>query len=197
VPELREFCPHCGSALRSRREPWPGAATAGRSEDELVRNRKRVLVIGAAILLTFGLVGKASWFGATINLGSGHRHKGPVSVQADQLFRAYRDNAHAADRRYGRREIVATGEFLRIAPDGSGDPDLRLKTSDPDAPLGIDLIRASQGQATELKPGQTVTVSCERVDRTGDERWLRNCAIQEVRGPGAAQSPPAAKPANG
>jgi hypothetical protein len=119
-------------------------------------------------------------------------------VEAQQLFQAYRDDADAADEEYGDREIVATGEFLRIAPDGRGDPDLRLKTSDPAAPLGIDLIRASHGQATQLRPGQTITVSCAGVGRTGEERWLRNCAIQTVKegsaGPAASPAPPPKAP---
>ena len=45
-----------------------------------------------------------------------------------------------ADRaRFADREMVVTGEFLRIVPDGYGSLDMRLKTSNPEAPLGIDL----------------------------------------------------------
>ena len=70
--------------------------------------------------------------------------------------------------------------------------------TDPEAPLGIDLIRASHEQAMQLRPGQTVTVSCQRVNRTGEERWLQNCAIQTVEGSGDSASPasPADAPAD-
>jgi hypothetical protein len=110
-------------------------------------------------------------------------------VQAEQFFQAYRRNPRAANGEFRHREMVVTGEFVRVAPDANGDPDLRLKTSDPDAPLGIDLIRASHRQAAQLRPGQVVTVSCERVDRTGEEHWLRNCAIQTVRAASPSASP--------
>ncbi|HZC37838.1 MAG TPA: hypothetical protein VE221_04095, partial [Sphingomicrobium sp.] len=61
-----------------------------------------------------------------------------------------------------------------------------------DAPLGVDLDRVSVDQATRLQPGQTVTVSCHRVARTGDERWLQDCAIQPT---GEVSAAPATPPA--
>ena len=191
VSPLREYCPQCGTPIhRAPREGRP-AGPVPRSEEELKRNRRNVLVIGAAILLTVGVVGKISWFGPSIDIRSDERRRGPAVVKAEEVFQAYRRDARAADRQFRRREMVVTGEFLRITPDGQGDPDLRLKTTDPEAPLGIDLIRASHEQAMQLRPGQTVTVSCQRVNRTGEERWLQNCAIQTVEGSGAAASPSA------
>ena len=191
VPAYREFCPKCGAPIhRSRRERL-SAQPGARSDEELKRNRRKVLVIGAAILLAMGIAGKVSWVGTSIEHESEDRPRGPAVVQAQQLFDAYRDDPRAADKLYRRREMVVTGQFVRIAPDGRGDPDLRLATSDPQAPLGIDLIRASHEQATQLRPGQTITVSCERVDRTRDERWLRNCAIQTVKETEATAPAPA------
>lgn len=190
VSALREFCPHCGTSLHRDARDVRGPSTE-RSEEELKRNRKTVLIAGAALLLALGVMGKGSWFMTRIDLGGDESRRAPAVVQAEQFFQAYRQDPHKADKLYRHREMVVTGEFLRIAPDGSGDPDLRLKTSDPEAPLGVDLIRASQGQATELKPGQIITVSCERVGRTGEERWLRNCAIQTVRDTAAPAAAPA------
>jgi len=192
VSPEREFCPACGTPIRlGRRGRGPGGRRpTERSDEELKSNRKRVLIIGAAILFTLGIVSRGSWFGATIDHDSADRPRGPAVVEAQQLFQAYRDDPRAANRQYGHREMVVTGEFVRIAPDGNGDPDLRLKTSDPAAPLGIDMIRASHEQATQLRPGQIVTVSCARVDRTGDERWLRSCAIQSVSEARAVPAPP-------
>lgn len=199
VSPLREYCPHCGTPIHQSRRDRLTDGSGGRSDEELKSNRKKVLIIGGALLLAFGVMGKISWFSSTIDFGDHERRRGPAVVQAEQLFQAYRDAPRAADKRFRHREMVVTGEFVRIAPDGMGDPDLRFKTSDPAAPLGVDLIRASQGQATQLRPGQTVTVSCERVDRTGEERWLRNCAIQTVRDSAAApaQSAAPAAPAGG
>jgi hypothetical protein len=192
LPAFREFCPHCGTPTkRGLRGHRPGGPFE-RTEDELKRNRRKVLIIGAALLLTTGIVGKISWFGASIDHDPPERPRGAAVVQAQQLFQAYRDDADAADALYGGREMIVTGEFVRIAPDGHGDPDLRLRTSDPEAPLSVDLIRAAHDQATQLRPGQTVTVSCAHVDRTGEERWLRNCAIQPVKEGGESPSPPAA-----
>jgi len=187
VSPEREFCPACGAPIRlGRRGRGPAGRGLGgsrpieRSEEELKGNRKRVLVIGAALLFALGIFGKLNFFPSHIDIGSHDRPRGPVVVEAQQLFQAYRDDPRAADRKYGHRNMVVTGEFVRIAPDDRGDPDLRLKTSDPEAPLGIDMIQAAFEQATTLRPGQIVTVSCARVDRTGEERWLRNCAIQSV-----------------
>ena len=198
VSPEREFCPACGTPIRlGRRGRGPsgrrpdGSGPTERSEEELRGNRKRVLVLGAALLFGLAIFGKLNFFSPThIDIGSHDRPRGPAIVEAQQLFQAYRDDPRAADRQYGRREMVVTGEFVRIAPDGRGDPDLRLKTSDPAAPLGIDMIPASFDQATTLRPGQIVTVSCARVDRTGDERWLRSCAIQSVSEAHAVPAPP-------
>ena len=205
--EQREFCPKCGTplhrSLRRRAQAAPGAAI----DPDLKRNRRRALAVGVVILLALGSIGKISWFDGPIHINTDHGRgqdrggedrNAPAIVQAQQLFDAYQRDEDAADEEYDGREMVVTGEFVRIAPDSQGDPDLRLKTSDPNAPLGVDLIRASHGSAAQLRPGQTITVSCERVDRTGDERWLRNCAIQNVAEatPGSAPSPaPAAKSA--
>ncbi|WP_225421628.1 OB-fold putative lipoprotein [Sphingomonas parva] len=164
------------------------------------RNRARVLVIGAALLLAAGVVGKGDWFPIRIN-GDSHESResregprGAAIVPVQQLIQAYRDDPDAADDLYRHREMVVTGPFVRIAPDGQGDPDLRLGTSDPAGQFGADLIRASHEQATRLRPGQVVTVGCQRIDRSGDERWLRNCAIQSVADVGASAPPAAPAP---
>lgn len=151
VPLLREFCPKCGAAtdpgLRDslqrgpggRQNPEPGPA--GRSPEELKRNRKTVLIGAAALLLALGVAGKFSWPGHMVHFESRERHeaKGPVTIDADQLYQAYRDDPDGATRRFGGREMVVSGEFIRIVPDGWGSLDLRLKTSNPEKPLGIDV----------------------------------------------------------
>jgi hypothetical protein len=193
VSALREFCPHCGTPMhRSSVERGPGAP-GGRSDDELKHNRRNVLIIGAAVLAVAGITSRSAWFGATFHLGSHHRERGPVVIDAQQVYDAYRDDAHAAARRFRDREMVVSGEFVRIVPDGQGNPDLRLKTSDPDAPLGVDLAAISYEPAARLKPGQRVTVSCQRITGSGDDRWLQNCAIQNAAGgqPAAPASSPA------
>jgi hypothetical protein len=177
---------------RSRSEPEPDAAV-GRSPDELKRNRRNVLIVAAALLAVGGITSRSSWFGTTFHLGSHHRDSGPVVIDAQQVYDAYRDDAHAAARRFRGREMVVSGEFVRIVPDGQGNPDLRLKTSNPEAPLGADLVQMSYDQAARLKPGQLVTVSCQRITGSGDDRWLQNCAIQSAgEARAAAPTPPAA-----
>src|SRR3954471_7064681 len=138
---------------RSRSKPEPGAPV-GRPDDELKRNRRNVLIVAAGLLAIAGISGNSSWFGGVIHLGTFHRDRGPVVIDAQQIYDAYRDDAHAAARRFRRHEMIVSGEFVRIVPDGQGNPDLRLKTSNPDGPLGADLIPISYDQAARLKPGQ-------------------------------------------
>jgi hypothetical protein len=196
VSALREFCSHCGAPMhRSSSVREPGAPD-GRSDEELKRNRRKILIVGAALLAVAGITSRSAWFGTTFHIGSHHRERGPVVIDAQQVYDAYRDDAHAAARRFRGREMVVSGEFVRIVPDGQGNPDLRLKTSDPEAPLGVDLAPISYEAAARLKPGQLVTVGCQRITGSGDDRWLQNCAIQNVAGgqPAAPAPSPAAAP---
>ena len=193
VPPLREFCPKCGTptdpGLRERLQRREGT----RSPEELKRNRKTVLIGAAALLLALGVAGKFSWPGHIIHFESREHHatKGPVTVEADQLYQAYRDDPDAAAKRFGGREMVVSGEFIRIVPDGWGSLDLRLKTSNPEKPLGIDVADLALEDAKKLRPGQRVTVSCQHMGSGGDVLWVQNCAIQPTAGGAAASSPPA------
>ncbi len=120
-------------------------------------------------------------------------------IQAQQLVDAYREDEHAADRRFDDREMVVSGEFLRIVPDGYGSLDLRLKTSDPDRPLGVDVAGIAIDDAKKLQPGQQVTVSCQGMGDGDDIVWVRECAVQSAadaapagpKPPGPPPPPPA------
>jgi hypothetical protein len=117
-----------------------------------------------------------------------------VTIEADQLHRAYRDDPDEAAERFDGREMVVGGEFLRIVPDGYGSLDLRLRTSDPDEPLGIDVAQLAIEDAKQLVPGQRVTVSCQHMGSGGDELWVQDCAIQlgaDAALPPSKTSPPA------
>lgn len=173
-------------------------ARGPRPDEELKGNRTRVLVVGAGILVVLGVMGRLNWPSVPIHIG-GHHHqqaRGPVTIGAEQLYQAYRDDPDSAGKRFDGREMVVSGAFVRTVPDGYGSIDMRLKTANPEAPLGVDLDGVSVSQATQLKPGQQVTVSCHRVARTGDERWLQDCVIQPP-GEGAAQAAPSPPPAPG
>jgi hypothetical protein len=195
VPPLREFCPKCGTptdpGLRERLQRHPST----RSPEELKRNRKTVLIGAAALLLALGVAGKFSWPGHFIHIESHHRDgpKGPVTIDADQLYQAYRDDPDGAAKRFGGREMVVSGEFIRIVPDGWGSLDLRLKTSNPEKPLGIDVAQLALDDAKKLRPGQRVTVSCQHMGSGGDLLWVQDCAIQAA-GPADAAQPPAPTP---
>jgi hypothetical protein len=195
VDPLREFCPNCGAATDPRLRQSLRREPGGRSPEELSRNRKTVLIGAAALLLALGVAGKFSWPGHIIHIESDERHeaKGPVTIDADQLYRAYRDDPDAAAKRFGNREMVVSGEFLRIVPDGWGSLDLRLKTSDPEKQLGIDVTDLAVEDAKKLRPGQRVTVSCQHMGSGGDVLWVQNCAIQSP-GPSDVAQPPAPTP---
>ena len=79
--------------------------------------------------------------------------RGPVTIGAAQLFEAYHADPQAAGRRFGDREMVVSGAFVRTVPDGYGSIDMRLKTNHPEIPLGIDLDGVSVDAATKLEPG--------------------------------------------
>ena len=172
------------------RESWRGRGT--RPPEELKRNRKTVLIGTAALLVVLGIGSGLSWPGRIIHIESGHRDepKGPVTIDADQLYQAYRDDPDTAAKRFGGREMVVSGEFLRIVPDGWGSLDLRLKTSNPERPLGIDVAQLALDDAKKLQPGQRVTVSCQHMGSGGDVLWVQDCAIQPAAGGSAAPSPP-------
>jgi hypothetical protein len=189
VPPLREFCPKCGTPTDPGLRESRLRAAGVRPKDELKRNRRTVFIGGAALLLALGVAGQLSWPGRIIQIESRHRDepRGPVTIEADQLYQAYRDDAHAAAKRFGGREMVVSGEFLRIVPDGYGSLDLRLKTSNPERPLGIDVAQLALDEAKNLRPGQRVTVSCQRMGSGGDVLWVQDCAIQ----PGQASPSPA------
>jgi len=162
--------------------------------------RKAVLVGGAAVLLGLGVAGQFAWpwSGSTTGTESDAqaRPRGPVTIEADQLHRAYRDDPNAAAERFDGREMVVSGEFLRIVPDGYGSLDLRLKTSDPAEPLGVDVAQIAIEDAKRLVPGQRVTVSCQQMGSGGDELWVQDCAIQ-LGGDAALPSSPPSAPARG
>ena len=182
VSPLREFCPKCGTptdpGLRSVRNRLAG----GRPPEDIKSNRKRVFMIGAAVLLSALAIGSGNWF----DWHSDHRPsiphrqevRGPVTIDADQLYAAFRDDPQSAARRFAGREMVVTGEYLRIVPDGYGSLDLRLKTSNPEEPVGVDVAGVAIEDAKKLRPGQQVTVSCKSMGNGGDTLWVRDCAIQ-------------------
>jgi hypothetical protein len=189
---LREFCPKCGTPTDPGLRESLRRGSGGRSKDELKRNRKTVLIGTAALLLALGIGGGLSWPGRLIHIESRDRDepKGPVTIDADQLYQAYRDDPDTAAKRFGGREMVVSGEFLRIVPDGWGSLDLRLKTSNPEKPLGIDVAQLALDDAKRLRPGQRVTVSCQQMGSGGDVLWVQDCAIQPTGEDGAAPSSP-------
>jgi hypothetical protein len=198
VPVLREFCLNCGAptdpGLRERRHRL---GQGQRTDGELKSNRKTVL-IAAAALLGLGVLGN-SWFGPDFDFDSDDRPaiaapRGPVTIEADELYMAYRDNPRGSAERFGGREMVVSGEFLRIVPDGYGSLDLRLKTSNPEEQLGVDLAQLAIEDGKKLLPGQRVTVSCQQMGSGGDELWVQDCAIQPMAESGAAPDAPASAP---
>lgn len=198
VSALREFCPKCGTptdpVFRERRARGTGL----RPGDEVKSNRKTIL-IAAAGLLSLAVVGNAvfdsdsDFFDSdeSATIPSRPEARGAVVIDAEQLYQAYRDDERAADRRFDGREMVVSGEFLRIVPDGYGSLDLRLKTSNPEIPVGIDLAELALDDGKKLRPGQQVTVSCKGMGGSGNELWVRDCAVQNVQQGTAAPELPA------
>jgi hypothetical protein len=197
VPVLREFCLNCGAptdpGLRERRHRL---GQGPRPDGELKSNRTKI-AIAAAALLGLGVVGN-SWFDPDFGFDSDDRAaigerdapRGPVTIEAEELYEAYRDDPRGSAERFGGREMVVSGEFVRIVPDGYGSLDLRLATSNPEEQLGVDLAQLAIEDGKALRPGQRVTVSCQQMGSGGDELWVQDCAIQPMAEPGAAPGAP-------
>jgi hypothetical protein len=203
VSALRDACPRCGASTDRAFDALQKRGRGdGRSAEELLRNRRTVGIIAGGILVLTLAMGNFHLFGRHLSLSpgvmhidtGGHRHD-PVTIGAAQLFEAYHTDSRAADRQYGDREMVVSGEFIRTVPDGYGSIDMRLKTNHPDIPLGIDLDNHSVDAATKLGPGQMVTVSCQRVAGSGDDPWLQDCVLQPAAPTGAAPVTEAGPPA--
>jgi hypothetical protein len=152
----------------------------GRPADGRKGGRKAVLIGGAAaVLLALGVAGQFTGSGSDSPMAEEqNRPRGPVTIEADRLHQAYADDPRAAAERFDNREMVVSGEIVRIVPDGYGSLDLRLKTSNPDEQLGIDVAGVAIEDAKQLRPGQRVTVSCQHMGSGGDELWVQDCAIQ-------------------
>ena len=188
VDPLRDFCRKCGTSTEAAFREQERRLERGRAPEELKRNRMTVLGIGAGVLVLMAAAGKMS-FPAQFTIHRHHEVRGPVVIGAAELFEAYHSDSHAADRRFGDREMVVTGEFVRTVPDGYGSIDMRLRTNHPDTPLGIDLDNHSVDAATKLERGQAVTVSCRRVAGSGDDPWLQDCVLQPPKPADAAALP--------
>ena len=203
---LREFCSKCGSptdpGLRERLGERLRGGQSGRPAEELKRNRKTVLIIAAGVLIASGVIAKTHLFGSglflptdVITIGAPAQSRGPVTIGAQQIYQAYAADPALAEKRFAGREMVVSGEFVRTVPDGYGSIDMRLKTSNPDAPLGVDLNGDSVGAATKLEPGQRVTVSCRRIAGSGNDHWLQDCLLQPPSERDSASPSPPAPPA--
>jgi hypothetical protein len=195
VPVLREFCVNCGAptdpGLRERRH----RLDQGRRTDGEPRSNGKTVLIAAAALLGLGAVG-SSWIDFDFDdrpaIAAPDEPRGAVTIEADELYQAYRDNPEESAERFGGREMVVSGEFLRIVPDGYGSLDLRLKTSNPEAQVGVDLAQLAIEDGKKLVPGQRVTVSCQGMGDGGDELWVRECAVQPMAEALAAPAPESA-----
>lgn len=194
VPVLREFCPSCGAptdpALRDRKAMLGQGHRQPAHGEPPKRGRKRFLVALAA-LVGLGMVG-AGIIDAAVDpdpdFDSGEDRvvvvvdrdepRGAITIDADELYKSYREDRDAFEDRFDDREMVVTGEFQRIVPDGDDSLDLRLATSDRNVQVGVDLARIAVEDAKKLRPGQRVTVSCQGLGHGGDDLYVRDCAIQ-------------------
>ncbi|GAA4756478.1 hypothetical protein GCM10023264_25160 [Sphingomonas daechungensis] len=198
VHVLREFCPQCGSPMDPGLAAHKRGARGQRTVEELRSNRKTILIGGAAIVLAFAAVGRFGLSGPSIHIDTDAPRKAPAVVEAQQVYDAFHEDPAAAAKRFDGREMVVSGEFLRIVPDGYNSLDMRLKTSNPDVPVGVDLAGLAVEDAKKLQPGQRVTVSCQGMGGGGSDPWLRDCAIQSQAnlpgGPAGPPEPPAPPP---
>ena len=212
---LREFCQNCGAptdpGLRDRKNLL-GQSPRQRTDAEPRGKRKTFLVIALSLLGLGAVVSSVADPDIDVDFDSDDERvaiverdepRGAVTIEADELYKAYRDNPEGAEERFEDREMVVSGIFQRIVPDGYGSLDLRLATSNPNAHVGVDLAQLAIEDGKSLVPGQRVTVSCQKMGSGGDELWVQDCAIQanaeaaaEPAAPAAPEAPAAPAAAN-
>ena len=135
VSPLREFCPSCGTPtdptvrqhLKSSRDP--ASRGGSRPPEELKRNRKTVLIAAGVLVVAMAAFGKIGPFHAIHGPRDIHIETSfnpvrvaneAVTIGAPELFEAYHTDSDAANRRFGGRQMVVTGQFVRTVPDGYG-----------------------------------------------------------------------------
>jgi hypothetical protein len=134
VSPLREFCPTCGTPTDPDLREKLLRARSPRPDEGRKGARGPLLLGGGALLLALAVAGNFAW--SDLDRDQQDRPAGPVTIEAEELYQAYRDDPDAASREFAGREMVVSGEFLRIVPDGYGSLDLRLNTSNPDRRIG-------------------------------------------------------------
>lgn len=193
---LADECPNCGA---------PSSFGPDRDDvvpDDVMRRRRRVLGIGVIFFIAVAVLGRNSWFSWIdfddpdhINPAAhAETDAAMVATTATELFETYRDNSQAWKLRFSKRPLEVSGTVVRVVNDPGGSaPNVLLGTSDPAAPLWIDLDKRSYDASATLKPGDNVTVQCRYTQRNWDPSRpiMRHCNFEQAKALPATQAPAA------
>ena len=108
---------------------------------------------------------------AYIRLGSESSNSTPqpakevVKITATELFNAYDDNEVATDNRIGDAMVEVSGVIQAIDKDFSDDVVINLRTSNEFMPARMHMDDTQKGVASQLKKGQKVAISCQKMRR--------------------------------
>lgn len=102
----------------------------------------------------------------------------PITVSAEQLYKAYKTNEISADEQYRGRVLIVTGEVKGIKKDFTDKPYLELKTSGPFEDVAAHVQPERAGSLRALSPGARVTVVCMGNNVIMGSPQLAECVLQ-------------------
>lgn len=82
---------------------------------------------------------------------------------AKSLAALYDENEVAADDKIGGRKVVVTGIVQDITKNFANDVVLRLESGNRFMPVSLNMADSEKQQASKLKKGQKITVTCEKM----------------------------------
>lgn len=171
-------CRHCGYEFASSS---PGATT---SSGEAARSgmsfgKKALIGIGALLAILF-IIGMVSGPAPEQDAGAA----GPVAkaapatkVTSAELARAYEANEAAAQQKYGDQALEISGTVTAVTLDFADNPVIQLNGINDIIGVQAALADASKAQAANVKKGQKVTLTCEKVSEVIGMPMLANCTM--------------------
>ncbi len=191
-------CPDCGSDVSSAAPSCPkcGRPIAETKEETPLKKGRGCL----PVILTLLIVGvvAAIFGGHDKPTPSAESHTSPTSIPpeqpihrqvtkftADQLFNAYKANEVATDEGIKGTDVEVTGRVQEVAKDFTDSVVISLATGNEFMPVRMSMEDSERSYAATLKPGMTVTIVCQQMQRIIGSPSGRKCHFSDL-----AMTPP-------
>jgi hypothetical protein len=173
-----KVCRHCGYNFETGQ--GPGAADPSppaKKSSGLVKGGLGCLALVVLIAVVAAIFGGGAKDGSQNSSNSSAPPPQAIKVTAKDLAAAYSDNEAAAQQRYGNGPLEVTGVVDSIQL-GLGDhPFIVLKGVNMFQGPQAKLADASEGKASSLSKGQTITLRCASVSEVVGTAMLRDCDL--------------------